>query len=115
MPRNHGEPSYKRSRTLSLGAHRPAPAVRRPEARRQLPSLETLEGRRLLDASTPNPLVTEFPLPAPNSNPAQITNGPNGEVWFTETAANQIGRINPAGVLNEIPLPNLGSNPVGIT
>jgi virginiamycin B lyase len=36
-------------------------------------------------------------------------------MWFTEEAGNNIGRITPAGVIHEFPLPEAGSGPVGIT
>jgi virginiamycin B lyase len=36
-------------------------------------------------------------------------------VWFTEFAGNNIGRITPAGVITEFPLPTADSEPIGIT
>jgi cysteine-rich repeat protein len=47
--------------------------------------------------------VTEFPLPTADpdvvsfghSSPHDITLGPDGNLWFTEIQANQIGRIDP--------------------
>ena len=43
--------------------------------------------------------ITEFPLPPLTFNPiistSSITAGPDGNVWFTEHDANQIGRITP--------------------
>jgi virginiamycin B lyase len=35
-------------------------------------------------------------------------------MWFTEFRGNKIGRISPTGVVNEYPLPTLGSNPAVI-
>ena len=64
---------------------------------------------------TPDGVITEFPIPTPSSVPRDITEGPDGNLWFTETAANQIGRITPAGVITEFPLPTPGSYPSGIT
>ena len=55
---------------------------------------------------------TEFPLPTPNSLPRSITSGPDGALWFTEGAANKIGRITTAGVLTEFAVQG---NPSGIT
>ena len=43
-----------------------------------------------------------------------ITAGPDGNLWFTESTANQIGRITTAGVVTEFPIPTAGSGPVGI-
>jgi virginiamycin B lyase len=58
--------------------------------------------------------VTEFPLPNANSLPSGITLGPDGNLWFTETGANKIGRITTTGVITEFPLPTAGQ-PNGIT
>jgi len=61
------------------------------------------------------PVITEFPLPTASSNPAGITAGPDGNLWFTEFNGNRIGRITPGGVITEFPLPTAGSAPQGIT
>jgi virginiamycin B lyase len=37
--------------------------------------------------------VTEFPIPAAGSDPAYITTGPAGTLWFTDPGANKIGRV----------------------
>jgi hypothetical protein len=37
----------------------------------------------------------EFPVPTPNTFPESITTGPDGNLWFAEYGANQIGMINP--------------------
>ena len=47
--------------------------------------------------------VTEFPIPTPNSYPQDISNGPDGAIWFTEVA-NRIGRVTKDGVFTEYPL-----------
>jgi hypothetical protein len=39
--------------------------------------------------------VTEFAVPTPGSVPMRIVTGPDGNLWFTEQGANQIGRITP--------------------
>src|SRR6516165_7257081 len=71
--------------------------------------VESLEGRWL--PST----ITEFPLP-PLNNPGNftpaITNGPDGNLWFTDPAAGQVGRITPAGQVTEFTPPG-GGNPAG--
>jgi len=42
----------------------------------------------------PNSLTyTEYPITAANSNPTRITLGPDGKLYFTENAANQIGQF----------------------
>src|SRR5215467_1126053 len=40
-----------------------------------------------------------FPTPTGQSNPTVIVPGPDGNLWFTETSANRIGKITPAGVI----------------
>ena len=47
------------------------------------------------------------------SNPAQITLGSDGNLWFTETGTNKIGQITPKGVVTEFNL-TPGSSPAGI-
>jgi streptogramin lyase len=44
-----------------------------------------------------------------------ITNGPDGNVWFTEVAANRIGVITPSGTIAEYTIPTPVSGPFGIT
>ncbi len=58
--------------------------------------------------------VNDFPVPAQFSGPQGITLGPDGNLWFTEYQANQIGRITPAGVITEFPIPTANSGPWGI-
>ena len=58
--------------------------------------------------------ITDIPTPTKNSGPVAITAGPNGNIWFTEGAANQIGEINPiTHVITEFPVTS-GSVPFGI-
>ncbi|HLG75155.1 MAG TPA: Virginiamycin B lyase [Ktedonobacteraceae bacterium] len=72
---------------------------------------------------TPAGKVTEFPLPTTNILPTGITKGPDGNLWFTEsatisTASNQlakIGYITPQGDFNEFLMPAAGINPLTIT
>jgi len=64
-----------------------------PESRR-------LESRALLTLT-----VTTFPIPLVEIiQPDGITMGSDGNLWFAETVADQIGRMTPAGVLTEFPL-----------
>jgi streptogramin lyase len=87
------------------------PRIRSPHRPRPYrPALEALEGRALPSAG-----VTEFPVPTPGSGPVGITAGPDGNLWFTENAANQVGRITPAGAVREFPILTSGSDPAGIT
>ena len=56
-----------------------------------------------------------FRIPTFNAVPQGITAGPDGNVWFTEHNVGKIGRITPAGVITEYPLPNALSGPYDIT
>jgi streptogramin lyase len=87
-----------------------AAAPRRAAFRRR-PWLEGLEDRCL-----PALVIHEFAgLTADIGGPTLITAGPDGNLWFTEEGANQIGRITPQGALKEFPIPTAGSSPYGIT
>ena len=52
---------------------------------------------------TPSGAIKEFGPPAtePNMAPAEITVGPDGNLWFLDAATPAIGRITPAGVITE--------------
>ncbi len=57
-------------------------------------------------------VVTAFPLPNPRSGPTTIALAQDGTLWFTESAGNRIGRMNPDGTgLKEFVLPNPDSSP----
>ena len=59
--------------------------------------------------------VAEIAVPTAASMPAGIVAGPGGALFFTETAADKIGRIDPAtGNITEINIPTANSQPVGI-
>jgi virginiamycin B lyase len=58
------------------------------------------------------PPIHQFPV---SSSPWGITAGPDGNLWFTEHSGNKIGRITPAGVITEFPIPTRRSGPFGIT
>jgi len=52
------------------------------------------------------PQLTEFPLPSATAGLAGITAGPDGNLWFVERNANQIGKMAPNGtLLAEYPAP----------
>jgi virginiamycin B lyase len=63
---------------------------------------------------TPQGIVTEFPLPNPNSDPEAITSGSGGNLWFTEFPA-KIGRIATSGDVTEFPVPTASSIEDAIT
>jgi virginiamycin B lyase len=58
--------------------------------------------------------MQEFPLP-PRANPSGLVVGPDGNFWFTETHNDRIGRMSPAGVVQEYALPLNRREPVSIT
>jgi len=58
--------------------------------------------------------VTEFLVPTAGAFPQGIAAGPDGAIWFTETAANKIGRVTTDGVVTEFPIVG-GTIPIGIT
>lgn len=61
--------------------------------------------------------VTEFPLPSRQPEfltLSSIATGSDGNLWFTESDANEIGRATPSGQLTEFPLPTPGSEPNAI-
>ena len=80
--------------------------------------------------------ISEFPVPSPdngdnvdetdvkegyfgitvNEGPFDITAGPDGNLWFTQSNANSIGRMTPMGlVTGSFPLPTTNGIPRGIT
>ncbi len=66
-------------------------------------------GRMTVDGA-----IARFPLPKPDSRPFDITVGPDGNLWFTETRGNRIGRITPAGAITEFRLPAPPRTPFSI-
>lgn len=58
--------------------------------------------------------VTHFPTPTFPSRPYSIVAGPDGNLWFTESTGNKLGRITPSGVITEFPVPTPASGPYGI-
>ncbi len=68
-------------------------------------------------AVQPTLAIREFSIPAVIGASGIVT-GPDGNLWFTESSANKIGQITPAGVYTGFPVPVLGfqgSHPQGIT
>src|SRR2546426_488344 len=69
------------------------------------PAVERLE-KRCVPAVT----LHEFQIPTAQSLAEAITAGPDGNLWFTEAAANQIGRITPAGSITLFPAASVSTN-----
>jgi streptogramin lyase len=59
---------------------------------------------------TPAPVVL-FNVPTQNAGLSGIANGPDGNLWFTETFGAKIGKITPAGAVTEFALPSTTGNP----
>ena len=63
----------------------------------------------------PKPTVYEFAIPTAGNRPQWIAAGSDGNMYFTESPGNRVGRITPAGVVTECPaVPTAASNPQGI-
>lgn len=58
--------------------------------------------------------LSVYPIPSPAGQPLGIAPGPDGALWFTESAANKIGRISTGGQLTEFAIPTAASAPAGI-
>ena len=71
--------------------------------------LEQLEDRCLMTTT-----IAEFPASA-STSPFAITTGSDGNLWFTENQAGQIGMINPTThAVTEFTIPTASSGPMGI-
>jgi streptogramin lyase len=57
----------------------------------------------------------EFTIPTAGSQPLDITTGPDGNLWFSESGAGRIGKITTQGAVTEFVLPGPFTRPVGIT
>jgi virginiamycin B lyase len=53
-------------------------------------------------------------MPTANSLPFWIALGPDGNLWVTEYAGDQIAQVTPAGAVTEFPIPTQQSAPAGI-
>jgi streptogramin lyase len=54
----------------------------------------------------PTPLAaTEYPIPTSNSGADDITAGPDGNVWFTESPAGKVAKVTTNGVFSEYVIP----------
>ena len=62
-------------------------------------------------------VFNEYPIPTSDSQPFGITVGPDGNLWFTESKSDKIGRITTTGVVNgeySIPISNRVNVPLSI-
>ena len=58
--------------------------------------------------------ITEFSVPTAASQPFSIAAGADGNLWFTEQTANNIGRITPTGQITEFRVPPADGFPSGV-
>ena len=66
-------------------------------------------------SASPQAKVKQFAIPTLDSRPYSITSGPDGNLYFTESDGDKIGRITPTGKIHEFDLPHPDSEPYGIT
>jgi streptogramin lyase len=73
-----------------------------------VPPMLTLNVNSPIEPGAPATLrgleITEFKVPSAGSFPQGITAGPDGKIWFTETASNRVGCITTNGVITEFPI-----------
>jgi virginiamycin B lyase len=67
----------------------------------------------MIGAITTDGTITEYPT-SNGVNPGQITLGADGNLYFTEPAANRIGRISAKGAATDYPIPTDAAGPNGI-
>lgn len=61
------------------------------------------------------PVFSAWSVPTSGAQLVDIAPGPDGNVWFTERAANRVAHATPGGSIMEIVVPTGGSSPTGIT
>ena len=66
-------------------------------------------------ATVATPGIEQFTVPTAGAFATGIASGSDGNLWFTEQGANQIGKLTPAGTFSAYPLPDLDSFPAAIT
>ena len=77
------------------------------------PTVGTRFSNCSIQASPTAGSISEFSVPSADSYPTGIAAGPDGNLWFTETSGNKIGRISPSGTITEFPVPTAKSGPAG--
>lgn len=64
---------------------------------------------------TPAGIITEFPIPTPNSDPRDLASGPDGHLYFTASNTNRVFRIALDGSITDNPLPGSDTRAIRIT
>lgn len=62
------------------------------------------ESEAIIGRLSPDGELTEFDLPGRGGYPTRLVAGPDGNVWFTEYIEDRIGRITPAGEIQQFQL-----------
>ena len=83
--------------------------------RQAIVNADTNKGLDTIDFNIKVGAISEVAIPTSSSGPEGITTGPDGNLWFTQAATNQIGRLTPLGIITEFPIPTPSSAPAGIT
>jgi streptogramin lyase len=65
--------------------------------------------------STSGTVTLQIPTLTANSSPAAITVGPDGDLWFVERTANNIGHVSIIGTMTEYPVPTPNAGLIDIT
>ena len=87
--------NWPRPRRDSTAGRKPASA-----SRRRLPAVEVVGAYRLLSTL----VVDGVPVATASAHPCEIVAGPEGNLWFSEQYANQIGMVNvKTGAVSEFP------------
>jgi hypothetical protein len=59
--------------------------------------------------------IREHAIPTHGAGPYILCEGPDGAIWFCQSTASRIGRLDPAsGAITEFPLPHPDASPIGI-
>jgi virginiamycin B lyase len=60
-------------------------------------------------------IINEYPIPTAESAPTEIAAGPDGNMWFAESAKGKIAKITPSGQITEYVVTTGNSQITGIT
>jgi streptogramin lyase len=66
---------------------------------------EVAGGNSGIGSITTSGVVTQYPLSNDHASPYALTNGPDGNIWFSEEYGNKIGRVTSDGTITEYALP----------
>jgi len=102
------DPAVTATTTTTAAAPRHGAATTVPPT--AFPTLPSPFGTTTVPPSTG---MTLFPVPTAGGT-FGLTLGPDGNVWFTQSNGDVVGRITPAGVVTEFHTPTPGSQPTAI-